>query len=86
MQPIVDKLRRTVRLAIKNDAIIKCAIADEKMSDADIAENILVIYNAIVNVLPQKENNVKNLLIKMTMGSPVKIGDSNDSKAQSPCV
>jgi len=76
LQPIVDKLRRTVRLATKNDAIIKCAIADEKMSDADIAENVLVIYNAIVNVLPQKENNIKTLLLKMTMGAPVKVGDS----------
>lgn len=75
LQPIVDKLRKTVRLSTKNDAIIKCAIGDEKMSDEQIAENIITVYNAIVNVLPQKENNIKTLILKLTMGAPVRVGD-----------
>ncbi|MDD4877659.1 MAG: 50S ribosomal protein L1 [Candidatus Nanoarchaeia archaeon] len=75
LQPVVDKLRKTVRLATKNDAIIKCAIGDEKMADEQIADNIMVVYNAVVNALPQKENNIKTLILKLTMGAPVKVGE-----------
>lgn len=75
LQPIVDKLRKTVRLSTKNDAIIKCAVGDEKMDDEQIADNIMAVYNAVVNALPQKENNIKTLILKLTMGAPVKVGE-----------
>lgn len=75
LQPIVDKLRKTVRLATKNDAIIKCAVGDEKMADEQIADNIMAVYSAVVNALPQKDNNIKTLILKLTMGAPVKVGE-----------
>ncbi|MDI6737040.1 MAG: 50S ribosomal protein L1 [Nanoarchaeota archaeon] len=75
LQPIVDKLRKTVRLSTKNDAIIKCAVGDEKMADEQIADNIMAVYNAVVTALPQKENNIKTLILKLTMGTPAKVGE-----------
>ncbi|HII15329.1 MAG TPA: 50S ribosomal protein L1 [Nanoarchaeota archaeon] len=74
LQPIVDKLRKTVRLATKNDLIVKCAVGDEKMSDDDLAENIMAVYTAVSKALPQQDNNVKSVILKFTMGTPVKMG------------
>ena len=43
------------------------------MSYEDLAENIAYVYNQAVHHLPLEENNVKNALIKTTMGKPVKV-------------
>ena len=34
------------------------------------------IYETVVNSLPQKKQNVKNVYVKLTMGAPSKIGGS----------
>ncbi len=73
LQPIIDRLKKTVRLLTKNEPILKCPIGTEAMTDKDIAENILFAYNAVMNALPQKENNLKSILLKTTMGAPVEV-------------
>lgn len=75
LQPIVDKLRKTVRLVTKSDAIIKCAVGDEKMTDEQVADNIMAVYNAVTSALPQKDNNIKTMILKLTMGTPVRVGE-----------
>ncbi|MEM4261782.1 MAG: hypothetical protein QXI10_02360, partial [Candidatus Diapherotrites archaeon] len=54
--------------------VIHCVVGKESFNDSDIADNILEIYNSVVNVLPTKESNVKSCFVKLTMGVPVKIG------------
>lgn len=73
LQPIVDRLRNTVRLITKSEPILKCSVGIETMSDKDISENVMVAYNAVMNALPQKENNLKSVIIKLSMGAPVKV-------------
>lgn len=74
LQPIVDKLRKTVRSATKNDLIVKCAVGDEKMSDEDLTENIMAVCTAVSKALPQQDNNIRSIILKFTMGAPVKMG------------
>ena len=38
LEPLVARLKNTVRLATKNDPIIRLSIGDEKMKDDDIAD------------------------------------------------
>lgn len=73
LQPIIDRLRKTVRLITKNELSLKCPVGIETMSDKDISENILTAYNAVMAALPQKENNLRSVSIKLTMGAPVKV-------------
>lgn len=75
LAPIVERLRKTVRLITKNDAIIKCSVGDESMKDDALADNVMAVYTAVINALPQKENNLKSVLLKLTMSAPVKVGD-----------
>jgi len=74
LQPIIDRLRKTVRLTTKNEASIKVAVGDEGSKPEDIADNILAVFNAVAAVLPNKDKNIKVVYVKTTMGSPVKVG------------
>ena len=42
------------------------------MSDADLAVNAHAVLGAIEKKLPNGENNMKKIMIKTTMGKPVK--------------
>ncbi len=71
MEPLIQRLRSVVRLQTKNDAVIRVAAGDEAMDDKDVAENVLTLYNAVVNALPNKEANVDKIILKLTMSLPV---------------
>ncbi len=73
LKPLKEKLERTIRLQTKNELIIKTMVGKENIKDEEIADNIMVIYNALVASLPQEKNNIKETLIKLTMSNPIKI-------------
>ena len=58
----------------KPTPLVQIVIGKEEMKNEEIAENIVAAYNGVVNVLPQKRLNVKSIIIKTTMGQPVKVG------------
>jgi large subunit ribosomal protein L1 len=72
IKELVEKVSKSVRIKMK-EASIKLSIGREKMSDKEIADNLMVAYNGIVNALPTKKENVKNVMIKLTMSKPVKV-------------
>ena len=43
------------------------------MKDEEIIENVKAIYDGIVQALPTKRENVKNVQIKFTMSKPMEI-------------
>jgi len=53
---------------------VKCSVGDESMEDEKIAENVVVIYNHLIALLPGEEKNIKKVYLKLTMGGPVKVG------------
>ena len=73
MEAIVDRLRKTVRLQTKNDKAVRVAVGDEGMPDADIAVNVLAVYNVVVAKLPQHEANIVSVLLKLTMSPPAEV-------------
>ena len=74
-KPIVEKLQRTVRLAIKNNEMaVRCPIGKDSMTDDQVADNILAAHTALVQGLPQHEQNIKSVLLKLTMSKPVVLG------------
>ncbi len=73
LKALIEKLRKTIKVKAKTQATIKTMIGNEEMKDEEIADNILTVYNNVSHVLPKEKNNIKNILIKTTMGKPVKI-------------
>ena len=75
LRPLYEKLQRTVRVTTKSAPLIQCPIGTEEMSNNDVAENALAVYNAVLHLLPNEKHNIKDVYIKLTMGKPVKIGE-----------
>ena len=69
---ILNKIGNNVRIKAK-EASIKVLVGREGMKDEEIAENAIAIYNSIFSILPNKNDNIKSVLIKFTMSKPKKI-------------
>lgn len=74
LKVLSDQLKKTVKVQTKNEAIIKVGIGLEDIGDDKLTENILTIYNLVLRSLPQEKQNIKNVIIKTTMGKPFVIG------------
>jgi large subunit ribosomal protein L1 len=72
IEGIVNKINSTVKVRVKEPSI-KIAIAKESLDNEKIAENALVVYKKILEKLPRKQDNIRNVKIKLTMGKPEKI-------------
>jgi len=68
----LDKISTSLKIRIKEPSI-KLAIGKEDMTDEEIINNIKSLYNAIENALPQKKDNIRSVLLKLTMSKPVKV-------------
>ena len=72
IKELVNKINTAVRIQTK-EPCIKIAIGKEKMNDKEISANIQFVYKTIIKELPLGKDNVKNIMIKLTMGKPIKV-------------
>jgi len=73
LKSLHDKLQKTIKFAAKNQMIIHSLVGKESMKDEELADNALTIHNAILALLPQGQNNIKNVLLKMTMSKAIEV-------------
>jgi large subunit ribosomal protein L1 len=73
LKPLYDKLQKTVRVKAKELLAIQCRIGTEKQPEQEVADNIITIYKQLVHHLPNHENNISKVLLKLTMGKVVEI-------------
>ena len=69
---VLEKISKAVKVRIK-EASVKVGVGKESMKDEDLQNNITSVYNGIIELLPNKKDSVKNVILKTTMGKPVKI-------------
>ena len=72
-QMMVDELKNSVRIRVRDSPTIQVLAGSEEMSDAQLKENIDKILDEVSKSLPKGKNQVKDIHVKMTMGKPVKI-------------
>ncbi len=83
VQSVLESSSGSTRLTNKKGKfmpLIHVNVGKEVMQDVDLAENILTIYNAVEEKLPAKNQNIKSVLVKLTMGPPIKIGEKEAKK------
>ena len=66
------RFRTSIKVRTRASLSISCKIGDESMEDADLAINAFTVLSAIEKKLPNGEKNIRKVLIKTTMGKPVK--------------
>src|SRR5919109_1652407 len=73
IETIVTRFRSSVRLRAKNQLDLSTKIGDEKMDNKQLVANANAVIAAVEKKLPQGEKNIRNALIKFTMGRAAKI-------------
>jgi len=71
--PLVERLRRSIRLRIKAQPVTSCKIGDENMKDDELARNLQKILTSVESKLPNGEKNIDYVAVKTAMGRPVKL-------------
>jgi len=68
----VDKFKKAVSVKAKEPSI-KISIGKEGMEDEKLAENAETVFNSLVAALPNNNENVKSVMVKLTMSKPEKL-------------
>jgi len=72
IESFLQRFRSSIKVRTRASLSISCKIGDESMEDADLAINAHTVISAIEKKLPNGEKNIKKIMIKTTMGKPVK--------------
>lgn len=73
LKPIVERLQKTIRVTAKKDPVIHLLVGKEDMQEDQVADNIQLLMTQIQTHLPAEANNIKNAMLKLSMGKPVKL-------------
>ncbi len=73
LKTIVDKIKRTVKVSIKKKPVVQARVGVESMSDEDIVDNAVFLFENILHNLPNEKNNIKEVMLKFTMSNPVRV-------------
>ena len=74
MEPLIQAVKRSVRVALKSSPVIHIAVGSEDMPEESVAKNARAAYSLVKERLPKGEANIRSVYIKLTMGKPVKVG------------
>lgn len=77
LAPLVERLKRTLLVATRNEPVIKCMVGKEDLDEEKLIDNILTVYNSVLQKLPSEKHNIKSVMLKLTMGPSFTIGQEN---------
>lgn len=77
IETIATRLRSSTRIRSKNQLNMSTKIGDEDLTDEQIAENANAVISAVEKRLPQGDKNLRNTIIKFTMGKAIKMNSLN---------
>jgi len=72
IESFLQRFRSCIKVRTRASLSISAKIGDVTMEDADLAINAHAVLNAVEKKLPNGEKNLRKILIKTTMGKPVK--------------
>lgn len=71
IESILNRLRSSVRVRVRNQLNVSSKIGDEKMDDKQLVQNANAILTLVEKKLPQGDKNIRNTFIKFTMGNAI---------------
>lgn len=69
----IEDLRNTVSLTVKEQPLLQIKVGKEDHKADSVARNASTVYNFVRDNLPEGQNNIKNAMIKTTMGPSVEV-------------
>jgi len=80
LKPLIQRLNKLAKIETKNEQVIKTSIGLSSIDNEKLADNAMAIFNYVASHVPQEKNNIKNVLIKTTMGKPLEVGKKVEAK------
>ncbi len=88
LKTLTENLRKTIKVSAKLQPSVKVMVGKEDMLDEQVADNIMAVYSSVLQKLPQEKNNIKSVLLKLSMSQPVTITEEGikmpQPKAEAP--
>ncbi len=72
VEAMIQRTRIATRVRGRGSLGVAAKIGDSNLSEADLAENILSVVQAVQKKLPNGDKNIKTIMVKTTMGKPAK--------------
>jgi large subunit ribosomal protein L1 len=72
IEAMAARMRTAVRVRSRGSLGVMAKVGDSKLTEQQLAENILSAITAIVKKLPNGDRNIKTVMVKTTMGKPAK--------------
>ncbi len=72
IESLLQRFRSSIKVRVRSSLSMSCKIGDETMSDEDLAANASTVISSVEKKLPTGDRNIKNILLKTTMGKIVK--------------
>ena len=72
IENIASRLRSSTRIRSKNQLNMSTKIGDESMTDEQLVANASAVIASVEKKLPQGDKNIRNAIIKFTMGKALK--------------
>jgi large subunit ribosomal protein L1 len=72
LETMLGRYRTAIRIRSRGSLSVAGKIGDETLDDAKVAENALAAISQVERKLPNGERNIHSVMIKKTMGHPVK--------------
>lgn len=73
LEPVINRLKKAVRVRLRDQPTIQCRIGTETMEASELAENAAAVLRRIEEKLEKGARNIEKVYVKATMGKPVKV-------------
>ncbi|PHY09491.1 MAG: 50S ribosomal protein L1 [Nitrosarchaeum sp.] len=72
IESFLQRFRSSIKVRSRGTLAMSCKIGDESMENEDLGINAYTVLSAVEKKLPNGEKNLKRVIIKTTMGKPIK--------------
>ncbi|HOI39961.1 MAG TPA: 50S ribosomal protein L1 [Methanobacterium sp.] len=72
-EPIMERLKSTVKVRIKDQPVIQALVGTQDMDDELIVDNIEAVLNVLDQKLEKGRNQIKTMYVKTTMGPVARV-------------
>jgi len=73
IKPIVERLRRTVKMRTRSSLTFHLPVGTEEMEDSDLVRNISAVLELLEGRFGRGSQNVRSVYLKKTMGPCIKL-------------
>jgi large subunit ribosomal protein L1 len=71
-----ERLKKMIRVSAKKDPLIQAMVGKDDQKEEEVVDNIMTLYNQLIQALPNERHNIKSMFLKLTMGKPVRVGSA----------